>query len=149
MIQGSINQLLQTAAVAARLDPNVESRAESQKLKKLSKMTQQAFAIEQGLGPVPIDRQQEFAKKNLEIAQAQYELNPTQKGRETVQEYQRQYDIGEERKVERELRAKHNRASAEAKIKLAQEQARVGRELVANAPKPTTGKKETIKYDNI
>ena len=45
-IQGSINQLLATAAVAARLDPNVEKRAEVYKAKQNLKSLEKSFRVQ-------------------------------------------------------------------------------------------------------
>ena len=47
-IQGSINQLLATAAVAARLDPNVEKRAEVYKAKQNLKVLEKSFDVQKG-----------------------------------------------------------------------------------------------------
>lgn len=147
--QGSINQLLSQGSTLLRLNPDLANKLEMQKLDRASELSKQAHNVEKDLGPMSLDRQQEFAKKNLEIAKAQYELDPTKERYDALQEYQRQFDVGEERLVERDLMAQHRRAKAEAKINLDLEQARIGRELMSNAPKPMTGKKETIKYDNI
>jgi hypothetical protein len=47
-IQGSINQLLTTAAVAAKLDPNVEKRAEAYKAKQDLKRIGKSFDVQKG-----------------------------------------------------------------------------------------------------
>lgn len=150
--QGSINNLLHTVAVAKRLDPAVEAKAEANarmaQLNLKAESLEKAHNIEKARGPMPIDRQVERSAERLDIAKEQYDLEPTVERKETLDEYQRQHEKLEEVKTERDLTARHRRATAEAKIRLALEQKRVGETMLANAPQ-SFGKKETIKYDNI
>lgn len=150
--QGSINNLLSTVAVAARLNPEYEAKAKANvkmaQLNLKAESLEKAHNVEKDMGPMSIDRQFERSTERLDIAREQYNLDPSVERKETLDEYQRQHEKLEEVKTERELVARHRQATAEAKIKLALEQKRVGETMLANAPQ-SFGKKETIKYDNI
>ena len=96
-IQGSINQLLTTAAIAARLDPNVEARAEKYKaeqtLKKVAEQRKAAFGtyledkeiLNKGITPEQkaIDVQTE--ELVVGAAEKLYNLNPNEETRKALE----------------------------------------------------------------
>ena len=97
IIQGSINQLLTTTAVMARLDPKVEERAEKYKaeqtLKKVAKQRKAAFGtyvsdkkiLDKGVTPEQkaIDIQTE--ELAVGAAEKLYNINPTEETRATLE----------------------------------------------------------------
>lgn len=84
VIQGSMNQLLGTSAIVARLDPNLEKRAQLRDVKKqeetVSKQINQfnlsAEEYEKG-ETVGAKQFKALEKKQAELAQKRFELEPT------------------------------------------------------------------------
>lgn len=85
VIQQGINQLIGTAAIAARLSPGFETRQELLKLGKQEKalgMQQEALPtispdeMEEGK-TIAAQQHQEILEKQAEVAQKQFELQPT------------------------------------------------------------------------
>ncbi len=85
VIQNAMNQLLGTASIAARLSPNYETKQELHKLGKQEK----ALSLQQGSLPlvdydelnegktIAAKQHKEVLEKQAEVAQRQFELNPT------------------------------------------------------------------------
>ena len=85
VIQNAINQMLGTAGIAARLSPEYETKQELHKLGK----QETALSLQQESLPtldpkefeegktIAAKQHQEILKKQAEVAQRQFELNPT------------------------------------------------------------------------
>lgn len=152
--QGSINNLLSTVAVAGRLSPEFDSKqaaaAAEKKLKVLEKQEAQITYADPGSTEdkiyQDIQEQKQAASKQL------FEAKPSSK---TYNQYRKaRWSAGEPFMTipadQEEILIE--RANMEAEARLLRENERVQRTrtaLMQNAPQPTTGKKETIKYDNI
>ena len=171
MIQGSINQLLGMAAVFAGMDPGSKHRAQvRQTEKQLEVLDKEAAALGDltGMreGEAKHTTYREIQSSKAEVLKKMFSLDPSS---ETFKRYKeaksesgaRGYadivlpadpeEIEQERQESaRELAAKKAENDRRAAEELRQKElAKVRTALQANAPMPTTGKKETIKYDNI
>lgn len=91
VIQQGINQLLGTAAIAARLNPELEMKAQERVLKKEGeKLEQKSEALGKNLREgysenerAPVSKEQEeevknLVKSNVELSQKEYDLNPNE-----------------------------------------------------------------------
>lgn len=74
MIQGSINSLLTTVAVATRLSPELEAKA---KIRGELALQKQKLKLLEGQGAAEGDTNTEDLRKKSEILKNIYELNPT------------------------------------------------------------------------
>lgn len=92
VIQGSINNLLTTAGVAARLSPSYETKVELRALNKQEKLLAQKDAAELTGGV-------EYAKEKEAIAEKRAMLKPTEK---TAQAYFEAYAEREEAELDAE-----------------------------------------------
>ena len=92
MIQGSINNLLNQAAIFGRLSPGYETKQELHKLGKQEKALEQksALAEEKAKSPLQSVReaaerdQEDFAKQALDIEKRKFELKPSAEGYKKV-----------------------------------------------------------------
>ena len=102
MIQNSINQMIGTAGIAARLDPNVETRAE---LRKTNKGFETLKAQTEALGTpelpaaeslteeslvdlqATLDIETDLYKKGEELAKKRFELDPSKETAEAYKEF--------------------------------------------------------------
>ena len=160
MIQGSINQLLGMAAVFARLDPNVEQRTQlrqtERQMKGLKKQTEAIDASRPNLEEMSAEEmafENKLADQIVKTSEERFQLKPTEenltkhKGNLRAAEG---FKADRQRELDRRAAAQRAEADRQAAEELRQEElAKVRTALQANAPMPTTGKKETIKYDNI
>ena len=158
MIQGSINQLLGMAAVFARLDPNVEQRTQLRQTERQMKgLQKQAETIGtsdlEGMSEEEIAFENRLADQIVSTSEKRFQLKPTE---ETITKHRGNIKAAAEFKaagqevLDRRAAAQRAEADRQAAEELRQEElAKVRTALQANAPTPTIGKKETIKYDNI
>ena len=98
-IQGSINQLLATAAVAARLDPNVEKRAEVYKAKQNLEALEKSFDVQKAEAQAAV---QDYEDAN-KMYEKKIERGFTGKGDE---EAQKLYTVVQEEATNRLEKAK-------------------------------------------
>lgn len=154
MIQGSINQLLGLTTAIAKLDPGSEKRAavyeNKQQLKGLEKRAKQVQAEQKPIEKETtgaLEAELDLADEIVAATGERFKLQPTETNFRKYKHNIETADKGFRKPIKSELAA---RAADEA---LAEEQRRVGRQRVRefkqNAPAPTTGKRGTIKYDNI
>lgn len=158
MIQGSINQLLNMSAVLARMDPNLEQRTQLRQTEKQMKgLKKQTEAIGtsnlQEMSAEELAFENRLADKIVSTSEKRFQLKPTE---ETITKHRGNIKAAEEFKaagqqeLDRRAAAQRAEADRQAAEELRQKElAKVRTALQANAPTPTTGKKETIKYDNI
>ena len=152
--QGSINNLLSTVAVAGRLSPEFEAKqaaaAAGKKLKVLEKQEAQITSATEGSTEHKI--YQDIQEQKQAAAKQLFEAKPSSK---TYNQYRQARWYAGEPVMTTPADPEEiliERANAEAEANLLRENERVQRTraaLMQNAPKPMTGKKETIKYDNI
>lgn len=158
MIQGSINQLLNMSAVLARMDPNLEQRTQLRQTEKQMKgLKKQTEAIGTSnlkeMSAEELAFENRLADKIVSTSEKRFQLKPTE---ETITKHRGNIKAAEEFKaagqqeLDRRAAAQRAEADRQAAEELRQKElAKVRTALQANAPTPTTGKKETIKYDNI
>lgn len=158
MIQGSINQLLGMAAVFARMDPNVEKRTQlRQTEKQMNGLRKQAVTLGttylEEMSAEEMAFENRLADQIVSTSEERFRLNPTE---ENLTKHRGNIKAAEgfkaagQKVLDRRTAAQRAEADRQAAEELRQnELAKVRAALQANAPKPTTGKKETIKYDNI
>ena len=171
MIQGSINQLLSLAAVFAGMDPGSKKRAQVRQTKNQLKVLDKEVAALGDLtdmreGEAKHTTYREIQSSKAEVLKQLFSLDPSSETFKSYKEAKSESgakgyadivlpadpeEIEQERRESaRELAAKRAEADRQAAEELRQEElAKVRTALQANAPTPTTGKKETIKYDNI
>lgn len=158
MIQGSINQLLGMAALFAGMDPGSKHRAQVRQTEKQMKGLQKQ-AVTLGTTYLEEMSAEEMAFENrladqiVKTSEERFQLNPTE---ENLTKHKSNIKAAEEFKaagqkvLDRRAAAQRAEADRQAAEELRQKElAKVRTALQANAPTPTTGKKETIKYDNI
>ena len=158
MIQGSINQLLSMAAVLVRMDPNLEQRTQlrqtEKQMKGLKKQTEAIGTSDlEEMPEAEIAFENRLADQIVKTSEERFHLKPTE---ETLTKHRGNIKAAEEFKatgqqeLDRRAAAQRAEADRQAAEELRQKElAKVRTALLANAPTPTTGKKETIKYDNI
>lgn len=158
MIQGSINQLLGMAAVFAGMDPGSKKRAQLRQTEKQMKGLQKQ-AVTLGTTYLEEMSAEEMAFENkladqiVKTSEERFQLKPTE---ENLTKHKNNIRAAEgfkaagQKVLDRRAAAQTAEADRQAAEELRQEElAKVRTALQANAPTPTTGKKETIKYDNI
>ena len=158
MIQGSINQLLSLATVFAGMNPNAKQRAQLRQTERQMKGLQKQ-AVTLGTTYLEEMSAEEMAFENrladqiVSTSEERFKLKPTE---ENLTKHKSNIKAASEFKaagqevLDRRAAAQRAEADRQAAEELRQEElAKVRTALQANAPMPTTGKKETIKYDNI
>lgn len=152
MIQGSINQLLNIAALSARLDPNLESRTEARKASRQIAIAEAQLAQIKPTeasqeGTVAANIAQEVLEDRAQASEALFRAKPTE---ETYRQYSRnRAETGREpvariQATPEEIAQERAEQEAEAAQRIRQQElARVREALTANAP-TTYGRRDRI-----
>lgn len=152
MIQGSINQLLQSAAIFGRLAPGYESKVEARQAKKqiAAVESQLAQTVPSEEGTVGANITQELLEEKAKYNEALFKAKPSQ---ETYSQYVRsRAETGKEplaviKASPEEIAQERAEIEAETAQRLRQQElSKVRESLKANAP-TVMGRRETnVKY---
>ena len=156
-IQGSINQLLQSAAILGRLAPGYEKRAELRQLNQKYKTYEKQIDLynlqkdSNQLTPAQLEAGKQLNQKLASLSERRFELDPTidnlNKYMGTLQSTENIETANKKELLRRKAEESAKASLKEEQQRLANSRSAIRKEILSNTPTVFSKRGETIKYD--